>query len=35
LFLRDIAFDLALTKLKKDHPKLDFKAIEANKESFF
>ena len=31
----DIAFDLALTKLKKDHPKLDFKAIEANKESFF
>jgi hypothetical protein len=31
----DIAFDLALTKLKKDHPELDFKAIEANKESLF
>jgi hypothetical protein len=31
----DIAFDLALTKLKKDHPELDFEAIEANKESFF
>jgi len=31
----DIAFDLALTRLKKDHPELDFGAIEANKESFF
>ena len=31
----DIAFDLALTKLKKDHPELDFKAIKANKEFFF
>ena len=31
----DIAFDLALTKLKKEHPELDFAAIEANKESFF
>jgi hypothetical protein len=31
----DIAFDLALTKLKKDQPQLDFAAIEANKESFF
>ena len=31
----DIAFDLALTKLKKDQPQLDFDAIEANKESFF
>jgi len=31
----DIAFDLALAKLKKDHPELDFGAIEANKESFF
>jgi len=31
----DIAFDLALTKLKKDQPQLDFNAIEANKESFF
>ena len=31
----DIAFDLALTKLKNDHPELDFAAIEANKESFF
>ena len=31
----DIAFDLALTKLKNDHPELDFDAIEANKESFF
>jgi hypothetical protein len=31
----DIAFNKALTKLKKDHPKLDFKAIKANKESFF
>jgi hypothetical protein len=31
----DIAFDLALTKLKKDHPELDFAAIKANKASFF
>ena len=31
----DIAFNLALTKLKKDHPELDFEAIKANKESFF
>jgi hypothetical protein len=31
----DIAFDLALAKLKKDQPQLDFGAIEANKESFF
>ena len=31
----DMAFNLALTKLKKDHPELDFNAIEANKESFF
>jgi len=31
----DIAFDLALTKLKKDQPELDFEAIKANKESFF
>jgi hypothetical protein len=31
----DIAFDLALTKLKKDQPQLDFDSIEANKESFF
>jgi len=31
----DIAFNLALTKLKKDHPELDFRAIKANKESFF
>jgi hypothetical protein len=31
----DIAFDLALNKLKKDQPQLDFEAIEANKESFF
>jgi hypothetical protein len=31
----DIAFNLALTKLKKDHPELDFDAIKANKESFF
>ena len=31
----DIAFDLALTKLKKDQPQLDFEAIKANKESFF
>ena len=31
----DMAFNLALTKLKKDHPELDFNAIETNKESFF
>lgn len=31
----DIAFDLALTKLKKDQPQLDFDAIKANKELFF
>ena len=31
----DIAFDLALTKLKKDQPELDFEAIKANKYSFF
>ena len=31
----DEAFDSALTKLKIDQPKLDFAAIEANKESFF
>jgi hypothetical protein len=31
----DIAFDLALAKLKKDQPQLDFEAIKANKESFF
>jgi hypothetical protein len=31
----DMAFNLALTKLKKDHPELDFNAIEANKEFFF
>ena len=31
----DIAFDLALTRLQKDHPELNFKAIVANKESFF
>lgn len=31
----DIAFDLALTRLKKDHPELDFGAIEANKEAFW
>jgi len=31
----DIAFNLALTKLKEDHPELDFEAIKANKESFF
>jgi len=29
------AFKLALAKLKKDQPQLDFDAIEANKESFF
>ena len=31
----DEAFDSALTKLKKDHPELDFEAIKDNKESFF
>ena len=31
----NIAFDLALTKLKKEHPKRDFAAIVANEESFF
>jgi len=31
----DNAFELALTKLKKDHPELDFEEIKANKESFF
>jgi hypothetical protein len=31
----DMAFNLALTKLKEDHPELDFEAIKANKESFF
>ena len=31
----DIAFNLALTKLKKDHPELDFEAIKTNKEAFF
>jgi hypothetical protein len=31
----DKAFDLALTKLKKDQPQLDFEAIKANKESFW
>jgi hypothetical protein len=31
----DIAFGLALSRLKKDHPELDFEAIEANKESFW
>jgi hypothetical protein len=31
----DIAFDLALTRLQKDQPQLDFEAIKANKESFF
>lgn len=31
----DIAFDLALTKLKKDQPELDFEAIKANKDSLF
>jgi hypothetical protein len=31
----DIAFDLALAKLKKDHPELNFGAIVANKESFW
>jgi hypothetical protein len=31
----DTAFDLALTKLKKDQPQLDFEAIEDNKKSFW
>ena len=31
----DEAFDSALTKLKKDHPELDFNLIVQNKESFF
>jgi hypothetical protein len=31
----DIAFDLALNKLKKDHPELDFEAIKVNKEAFW
>ena len=31
----DEAFDSALTKLKKDHPELDFNLIIQNKESFF
>jgi hypothetical protein len=31
----DIAFDEALTRLKNDHPELDFNAIIDNKESFF
>ena len=31
----DMAFDLALAKLKGDQPELDFEAIKANKESFF
>ena len=31
----DIAFDEALVRLKKDHPELNFNAIEANKESFW
>jgi hypothetical protein len=31
----NIAFDLALAKLKKDQPQLDFDAIETNKESFW
>jgi len=31
----DMAFNLALTKLKEDQPELDFEAIKANKESFF
>ena len=31
----DKAFDLALTKLKKDQPQLDFEAIKANKESLW
>ena len=31
----DIAFEKALSRLKKDQPQLDFEAIKANKESFF
>ena len=31
----DIAFDLALTKLRKDHPEFNSKLIVQNKESFF
>lgn len=31
----DIAFEKALSRLKKDQPQLDFAAIKANKESFF
>ena len=31
----DEAFDLALTKLRKDHSELDFNLIVQNKESFF
>jgi hypothetical protein len=31
----DMAFDLALYKLVKDEPQLNFSAIKANKESFF
>jgi len=31
----DIAFDLALTKLREDHPELNFNAIEANKKAFW
>jgi hypothetical protein len=31
----DIAFEEALSRLKKDQPQLDFEAIKANKESFF
>ena len=31
----DMAFNLALAKLKKDEPELDFEAIKANKESFY
>ena len=29
------AFKLALAKLQKDHPELDFEAIKDNKEAFF
>lgn len=31
----NIAFEEALSRLKKDQPQLDFEAIKANKESFF
>ena len=31
----DTAFDEALSRLRKDHPELDFEAIIKNKESFF